>query len=329
MVSEPASGTLSLYSVYGLGIASDHDVPGLPEIPGGRASDVRLVFHAPPVRQSGDEDAAPFYTSVIKSASGAPILRMWLLPQSGLYRLLHATGAEFFVDRRGGWVWVTPHNHGDADAFELLLTIILSFVIRLRGGISLHASVVALGNRAVALAGPPGAGKSTLAAALGWRGHRLLTDDVAAIWRDGSRFLVFPGPQRIQPRLGIEDSPAVAGGLPRTVTTAGDCLDLEFAAQGFTQPREPMELRSVCFLEPGDAGAGGPFMAPTTVAAASVRLIGDAWAVRLQDRTMRVQSFMDIIDFSEQAACRVLTFPHRLSAIDECCRLVETLETRP
>ncbi len=52
----------------------------------------------------------------------------------------------------------------------------------LRGGLSLHASAVAFGHRAILLVGPSGAGKSTAAGELCIRrGARLLADDMASL----------------------------------------------------------------------------------------------------------------------------------------------------
>jgi hypothetical protein len=52
----------------------------------------------------------------------------------------------------------------------------------LRGGLSLHASAVALGPRAILFVGPGGAGKSTAAGELCMRhGGRLLADDMASL----------------------------------------------------------------------------------------------------------------------------------------------------
>ena len=50
----------------------------------------------------------------------------------------------------------------------------------------IHAAVVERGGRAVILPAPPGSGKSTLCAALVYRGWRLLSDEVALIPLDGS-----------------------------------------------------------------------------------------------------------------------------------------------
>ena len=52
-----------------------------------------------------------------------------------------------------------------------------------------HASCVAIGGRAVLLAGPPGAGKSDLALRLVDRGAILVSDDYTELRRSGARLL--------------------------------------------------------------------------------------------------------------------------------------------
>ena len=60
-----------------------------------------------------------------------------------------------------------------------------------RGHLCLHATLVRLDDRVVALAGASGAGKSTTAMALRARGHQLLTDDVAIVdLRDGAAWVL-------------------------------------------------------------------------------------------------------------------------------------------
>jgi len=58
---------------------------------------------------------------------------------------------------------------------------VLGFVLRSRGRLAMHASCVRIGDGAVLLAGPPGAGKSTTAAALALRGLSVVSDDLTAL----------------------------------------------------------------------------------------------------------------------------------------------------
>jgi hypothetical protein len=78
----------------------------------------------------------------------------------------------------------------------------------------IHATCVAIGGRAVLLAGPPGAGKSDLALRLIDRGAALVSDDYTELRKSGGRLLA-RAPATIAGRievrgLGIVDLPAAA-----------------------------------------------------------------------------------------------------------------------
>ena len=76
---------------------------------------------------------------------------------------------------------------------------VLGFALRAWGRLALHASCVRIGDGAVLLAGPPGAGKSTTAAALAMRGLAVVSDDLTALDLDdrGGRAVVRTvGPSR-------------------------------------------------------------------------------------------------------------------------------------
>jgi hypothetical protein len=68
-----------------------------------------------------------------------------------------------------------------ADAQVYLLGTAFGILQHQRGRMVLHASAVAVGDKAALFAGPSGAGKSTLAAALNRRGYRHVSDDVCGI----------------------------------------------------------------------------------------------------------------------------------------------------
>jgi hypothetical protein len=71
-----------------------------------------------------------------------------------------------------GWTGALP-----ASFFSTMSALTLAC----RGALPLHASAIEVDGRAIILAGPPGAGKSTLAAQLLNRGARLIADDLTAL----------------------------------------------------------------------------------------------------------------------------------------------------
>lgn len=70
--------------------------------------------------------------------------------------------------------------------------VVRAMLRHLRGELSLHASAVAVGERAALFVGESGSGKSTYAAYLGERGWPILADDVAHVERKGESFFVEP-----------------------------------------------------------------------------------------------------------------------------------------
>lgn len=72
------------------------------------------------------------------------------------------------------------------DIRTFLLATVLAALCFQRGRLPLHAGVVEVDGRALVLAGESGVGKSTLAAALVRRGHRLLSDDLCLLDTDGA-----------------------------------------------------------------------------------------------------------------------------------------------
>jgi hypothetical protein len=99
---------------------------------------------------------------------------------------------------------------------RMLIGQILPAVAALRGAEVLHASAVAVGGRAIAFAGDPGLGKSSLAVQMMLRGHRLLSEDVVAIRADPSRVLADPGARMLN--LREDESELVGAG---TLTSLG------------------------------------------------------------------------------------------------------------
>jgi hypothetical protein len=131
-----------------------------------------------------------------------------------------------------------------------LLGPAMAALLHQRGFLLLHASVVEIAGRAAAFLGESGSGKSTLAAALHARGHRLVTDDVAAVRIGPNGPEVYAGfPQlKLWPdaltALGRDAEP-----LPRL--EAGLEKRAHRVSEGFTE-REALPLAQLHTIEAGD-----------------------------------------------------------------------------
>lgn len=87
-------------------------------------------------------------------------------------------------------------------SFELLEAHLTNFAVSSallqQGEEALHATVVDIGGRAIALLGKSGAGKSTLASFLRKRGAEIVTDDILRITFDAESAIAQPGPYRLK-----------------------------------------------------------------------------------------------------------------------------------
>jgi HPr Serine kinase C-terminal domain len=96
--------------------------------------------------------------------------------------LLRLDNVAAYLVNGPGEVVVSPRPGAkEVEIRVFLLASVLGLLCHLRGLLPLHASCVAVDGKAVALCGASGMGKSTAAAQLTRRGHRLLADDVCAI----------------------------------------------------------------------------------------------------------------------------------------------------
>lgn len=105
---------------------------------------------------------------------------------------------DFEIDSQGSHISATWTYSLLEEVAGLLLGPALGCTLRLRGTVCLHACVVGIGQRAIAIVGEKGAGKSTTAAALATRKHSILSDDIAVLNSDGQHFLVQPGYPRLR-----------------------------------------------------------------------------------------------------------------------------------
>jgi hypothetical protein len=206
----PRSEPRVRYVAYGLAIDAGFPIPRLLPRTERDAADVTIELVSRGSRAAPDPSSdTPWYKSAgPDDGSGVVILRT----AEGRYRMRFADGTECLVDPAGRSVEaILPSGTSPADLAIYLTGPVMGFVLRLRGRLALHASVVVLDGEAVAFVGPPGCGKSSIAAALVLRGASLLAEDIAALDFDGGRPAVLPG----HPHIGLwPDSVAALFGAP-------------------------------------------------------------------------------------------------------------------
>lgn len=87
-------------------------------------------------------------------------------------------GVRYLIEDGERIIYSRTREHDDRDVSLFLLGSAWAGLCYQRGLIPLHASAVCVSDRVHAFTGRPGAGKSTLAAALSARGRAFFTDDV-------------------------------------------------------------------------------------------------------------------------------------------------------
>jgi hypothetical protein len=107
--------------------------------------------------------------------------------------LLHAPGVGRILIAPDGCELLGDPEPGNAEWATLIPAQALPLAATLRGLEVLHASGVVLRGQAVLFAGAPGAGKSSLAAALLYRGAALLSDDTIALQLRHGALVAHPG----------------------------------------------------------------------------------------------------------------------------------------
>jgi hypothetical protein len=125
----------------------------------------------------------------------------------GRNEVLTIEGAGFHgaFDESTGEGWIAQPL--DASPLETFLTAICAGHLLKRDGFLLHAAAITGDDGAYVFFGPSGSGKTTVAERIG-RG--VITDEMAAIRRDGGRYRVFAVPWRGQ-RLDTPLAPPLAG----------------------------------------------------------------------------------------------------------------------
>ena len=280
--------------VYGLRVASDLPLPGLAICNDRGRVDLSIQVNERKSFASKFSSSLNdvFYTSPNVDGTGGSNLRVGMLDDARYFGFFYSDGARFAIERQGREIWGDwPANYTLEDACTYLVGPVIAFALRLRGTTCLHASSIAVGGRAIALLGQPGAGKSTTAAAFARLGYSVLSDDVAVLDDQGDKFLVQPGYPRVN--LWPESVKALFGSadaLPKITPTWGK-MYLPLDQNGHRFQEAPLPLGGIYVLAEREPGLAAPKIEAFTASEALMTLVGNTYVNYALNADMRSREF--------------------------------------
>ncbi len=287
--------------MYGLGVHSAIPlwVPEVEDCP----EDVRVLWQSgtiAPCDQPGQ------YISEI-DADGIRIY--W----PGIARMSIRDGREISIETVDG----EELNH----PCHLISGLGMGLILHQRGTFTLHASTVAVGQGAVAVAGAKHSGKSTTAAALSARGHTLLSDDVLALDSSSIGALnVLPGPSTLNlwpdTAMAVGHDPARLPKISQRSTKRVSRLEIDGS-------REGIPLKAIYFLE-----VSGEVQEPTIEryppSEGMSLLIGNSHALRfVEDKDAMPRHLRQCARVAKNVGLFHLKRPEGLDSIQGVARLIE------
>jgi len=311
------------FFLYGLGLASDAPIPGVPPADIS-AVDLRVFMGSLPdwLCKLRDDQFEVWHVSDNQDAAGNPGLHVFRLLDGQYFWFRYADNTEFLVDQSATNIWAAwPRELTPEDTATYLLGPVMGFVLLLRGRVSLHASAVVLDGNAIALTGPAGAGKSTTAAAFAEMGHPVLAEDVVTLDDRGDSFFIQPAypcirlwPASVEALYGPND-------LPR-LTPNWDKRYLDLTQERYDFQKHPLALSAIYLLGERSSDKDAPLVRELTQSEALMSLVSNTYTTYLMDKPMRAREFELFNRMLRIVPVREI-IPHASTAkIPQLCRLI-------
>jgi HPr Serine kinase C-terminal domain len=263
----------------------------------------------------------------------APKLPLWRARtgDGSLLRLRYARDdewAEFVIDEHGREIRAgRSENVLLREAAELLLGQVFSCALAQRQLTCLHAAVVELRGRVLALVGAAGAGKSTTALALVQRGATLVSDDRAVLRERNGRFMVSVGLPRM--RIRPDTARALVGSFAKLEPMwvheqrrpAKRYLHTPTAANGDAVDERSLDL--IFLLGSLGRADDKPQFRRLRPAEALPPLMANRHMVEVLERDAHVRDFGRLARLAERVHVLELTRPEELSSIHPTAAAIE------
>jgi hypothetical protein len=195
---------------------------------------------------------------------------------------------------------------------------VLGYVLRARGRLAMHASCVRVGDGAVLIAGAPGAGKSTTAAALAMRGMTVVSDDLTALdfAYDDETPRAWPAFDHL--RLWPDGERVVLGDGARLERITPSWEKRRFPLDGAAFAGDPLPVRAILVLEPRRERRRA-LIRPLAPSRAVVTLTTLTYANYLLDGAMRAQELVQLGALVRAVPVSALAPPSGRANLDALC----------
>jgi hypothetical protein len=227
--------------------------------------------------------------------------------------------ARFLVQAEGPVLLERARGASDADLACFRDGPVAAAAALLRGDLALRAAAVSIGGSAVALCGASAAGKSSLAAALGQRGHGVLADAVTVISTDPNHGRSIVAPLAPEPQLWPDSARALGlGKVPGRVVRAG--LAVRAYRLGPDPCAAPLGAVAVLSVE---AIEREPRLEAVDGTAKVRALFGASWHLRLAESLgLSTALFSRIAQVASEVPCVRIARPRHTSA-GQLAKIVE------
>lgn len=315
------------YLIYGLKISTNQPIPALVPVQNSEIVDIDIALLGQQQNQLPLLSEANWFLHP-NSIQGTGINIWQAQSDDGVYfRLqfisLDSQAIEFIINPNGRRVWAfwsleTPFSN----VVALLQGSVLGRVLLLRGVLCLHASVVNLNGKAIAIVGHSGQGKSTTAAAFAQLGFPILADDIAALKQDGTKFWVQPGYACL--RLWRNTLLTLGCSVEELskVSTYAEKRYLDLSISGDKQwqfHQQPLPLSGIYLLGKREFADLKPEVIPISQSEALGELAANLYGKRILDKQRIVNNFQQLSQLVQIVPIRRLERPNDLGSLSVIC----------
>lgn len=216
------------------------------------------------------------------------------------------------------------HHHEtmlESDIESHFVGPVLSFILRLRGVVCLHSSVVGLDGKAIAFPGHATAGKSTIAAGMADAGAEILADDIAVLCPKDGAFFVQSGYSKIRLR---PQAAAFLTNNTESLPMVYSYRESRYASLENTGKfqTEPLPLAAIYVLGDFRNDYMEPFIKPVESHEKMIYLIQNTSGSYVVNGDSRAKEFRVLAEIAKTIPIRKLHYAHDITTLPKQCEII-------